>query len=124
MSTVVVIVHVVVCLALILIVLLQTGKGAGIGAAFGGGSSQTFFGSAGPSGFLGKITAVAAIVFMMTSLGLSFFASHRVGGDSVMQNLSVPAQEQPAATQTEQPAAPETPKEQAQPIQTAPGDNK
>ena len=44
------IVHILVCLFLILIVLLQTGKGADIGAAFGGGSSQTLFGSAGPGG--------------------------------------------------------------------------
>ena len=39
--------HVIVCIALIMIVLLQTGKGADMGAAFGGGSSQTLFGSTG-----------------------------------------------------------------------------
>jgi preprotein translocase subunit SecG len=64
-------IHVGVCLALILIVLLQRGKGASMGAAFGG-SSQTMFGSAGASSFLSKITAAAAIVFMLTSLGLAF----------------------------------------------------
>jgi preprotein translocase subunit SecG len=44
-------IHVVVCIALIMIVLLQTGKGADMGAAFGGGSSQTLFGSTGASTF-------------------------------------------------------------------------
>jgi preprotein translocase subunit SecG len=48
MSILVIVVHIIVCIALILIVLLQTGKGADMGAAFGGGSSQTLFGSTAP----------------------------------------------------------------------------
>lgn len=48
------IIHILVCVFLILIVLLQTSKGADIGAAFGGGSSQTLFGSAGPGGFFNQ----------------------------------------------------------------------
>ncbi len=63
MYTVVVIIHTIVCLALILIVLLQTGRGAGLGAAFGGGASQTLFGSSGATPFLAKLTAAAAIIF-------------------------------------------------------------
>ena len=46
------IVRLVVTLGLILIVLLQSGKGADIGAAFGGGSSQTVFGGRGAATFL------------------------------------------------------------------------
>lgn len=91
MTTIVIIIHVIVCLALICIVLLQTGKGAGIGAAFGG-SSQTVFGSTGAAPFLAKLTAGAAIVFMLTSLGLTFLG-HK-GGPSVMrgsQTTSAPA---------------------------------
>ena len=57
-----------------MIVLLQTGKGADMGAAFGGGSSQTLFGSTGASTFLSKATTVAAIVFMLTSLSLAYVA--------------------------------------------------
>ena len=73
MTTLLIILHLVVCLALIFIVLLQHGKGAGIGAAFGG-SSQTVFGSTGAAPFLTKLTAAAAILFMVTSLGLSFMS--------------------------------------------------
>ena len=73
------IIHILVCVLLILIVLLQTGKGADIGAAFGGGSSQTLFGSAGPGGFLTKITTGVAIIFMITSIGLAYSSSHRTG---------------------------------------------
>ncbi len=70
----VLVVHVIVCIALILIILLQTGKGADIGATFGGGSSQTVFGSGGGATFLSKVTIGAAVIFMFTSIVLSYFA--------------------------------------------------
>lgn len=108
MSTVIVLIHVLVSVALILIVLLQTGKGADIGAAFGGGSSQTLFGSTGASSFLSKMTTVAAIVFMLTSLSLAYFSSRRPTS-SVMSDV-VPvaqeAQEVPAEVPAEAPAEP------------------
>jgi preprotein translocase subunit SecG len=92
MSTIVVVVHVLVCFALIFIVLLQHGKGAGIGAAFGG-SSQTVFGSTGAAPFLAKLTAAAAILFMVTSLGLTFLGRQKEA--SVMRGAgSKPAQQQ------------------------------
>jgi len=72
--TLIVVLHVIVCVALILVILLQTGKGSDIGAVFGGGSSQTLFGSTGPTSFLSKLTAGAAVVFMLTSLFLAYFA--------------------------------------------------
>ena len=77
-----------------MIVLLQTGKGADMGAAFGGGGSQTLFGSTGASTVLSKATTGAAIVFMVTSLGLAYISSHR-GGDSMLtedcSSMSEPA---------------------------------
>ncbi len=77
MLTVIAIIHIIICVALILIVLLQTGRGSEIGAAFGAGSSQTLFGSSGSSGFMTKLTTAAVIVFMVTSLLLAYFYSHR-----------------------------------------------
>ncbi len=71
------IVHIVVCIGFILVVLLQTGKGAEIGAVFGGGSSSTIFGSSGAGNFLTKLTTAMAIVFMITSLTLGYFAGQR-----------------------------------------------
>jgi preprotein translocase subunit SecG len=76
MFTIITILHVLVCFALVLIVLLQAGKGAELGAAFGG-ASQTIFGSAGAMGFLSKLTTVAAVIFMITSLLLAFSSSKR-----------------------------------------------
>ncbi len=89
MASVIIVIHIVVCFALILIVLLQTGKGAEMGAAFGG-ASQTIFGSSGPAGFLGKLTAGAAIVFMLTSLSLAYFSSHRTG-KTIFEKTPAPA---------------------------------
>ncbi len=93
MSTLIIIVHIIVAVALILIVLLQTGKGADMGAAFGGGSSQTLFGSTGASTFLSRLTTGAAIVFMLTSLTLAYVSSHR-SSRSVMTEMTPPATEQ------------------------------
>lgn len=86
MFTFLVIIHVLVCLFLIAIVLLQTGKGADIGAVFGG-SSQTLFGSVGPGTFLSKITAVAAVLFMLTSLGLVYLMGSRQT-KSIMKDIN------------------------------------
>jgi preprotein translocase subunit SecG len=109
MSVALSIIHVLVCVLLILIVLLQTGKGSDIGAAFGGGSSQTLFGSAGPAGFLTKITTGIAVIFMVTSILLAYAASHRTG-TSVMKETR-PKSEAPA---------PSTPVEKGVPIVPAP----
>jgi len=77
MVTAIAVIHIVICIGLILIVLLQTGRGSEIGAAFGGGSSQTLFGSSGSSKFMTKLTTIAVVVFMLTSLILAYFYSHR-----------------------------------------------
>lgn len=76
MQVFITVIHVVVSIVLILVVLLQAGKGASMGAAFGG-SSQTIFGSSGPGTFLGKMTTAVALIFMITSLSLSYLAVHK-----------------------------------------------
>lgn len=63
--------HIIVCLGLIAIVLLQAGKGAGLANIFGGGSSGLFTPSAG--GPIAKVTAVLAVLFLITSLYLSLY---------------------------------------------------
>lgn len=77
MLTAIGIIHVLVSVALILIVLLQTGRGSEIGAAFGSGSSQTLFGSSGSTGFMTKLTTAGVVIFMITSLLLAYFYSHK-----------------------------------------------
>ncbi len=133
MSVLLIIVHVVVCIALIMIVLLQTGKGADMGAAFGGGSSQTLFGSSGASTFLSKATTVAAVVFMITSLTLAYLSSN-TSGKSIMTHVQsppapvsapVPAASQPAATgEKAQPSAAPAAAAPATPSPAAPVEKK
>jgi preprotein translocase subunit SecG len=114
MSTFLIIIHVIVSIALIMIVLLQTGKGADMGAAFGGGSSQTLFGSTGASTFLGKATTVVAVIFMLTSLALAYRSGVRTG-DSIMMDKKAPIEQQAV------PAMPTAPDQSAQPAaETAP----
>jgi preprotein translocase subunit SecG len=118
---IVVTLHVIVSIALILIILLQTGKGADIGAVFGGGGSNTLFGSSGPTSFLSKMTAGAAIIFMFTSLFLAYSVGNRPSSSIMKGNLPVrqmPAQgmpspagmpQVPAGLPAQGPAAPAAP---------------
>ena len=70
------IIHILACTFLVLVVLLQTGKGADMGAVFGG-SSSTVFGSSGAGNFLTKLTTATAVIFMLTSLSLTYLSAHR-----------------------------------------------
>ena len=116
MSIFLIIMHVIVCIALILIVLLQTGKGADMGAAFGGGASQTLFGSTGASTFLSKLTTIAAIVFMITSLGLAYMSSH-IKEDSIIMDKKAPMEQQAIPSAPEKSSHPEP--ETSQPVKPA-----
>lgn len=78
-------IHIVVCLFLIGVVLLQTGKSADLAGAFGGQGSQTAFGPRGASNLLTKLTTYSAIVFMLTSIGLTILLSRTSGDHSVLQ---------------------------------------
>jgi preprotein translocase subunit SecG len=100
------IVHIAVCLFLIIVVLLQSGKSGDIAAAFGGMGSQTAFGPRGAATILSKATTWSAIIFMVTSITLSVFASRRAGTNSVLQGVkAAPAKSQPVKPAT----APTTP---------------
>jgi preprotein translocase subunit SecG len=109
------ILHVTVCIVLILVVLLQAGKGASMGAVFGG-SSQTIFGSSGPGTFLGKMTTVVAVIFMLTSFSLSYTASRK--SSSLMEGTSRPTAQKTAPV--ENPAVPPAPAAPAAPSTQAP----
>ena len=86
MYSTLIVVHVITCVFLVLTVLLQQGKGAAIGAVFG--SSDTIFGSAGPASLLHKLTTGLAVLFMVSSLVLTYLSAHRVE-DSIMQDVEV-----------------------------------
>ena len=108
MYTATVILHLIVCFLMIAAILLQAGKGAEIGAAFGG-SSQTVFGSRGPGTFLSKVTVGAAIIFMLTSLGLALLSRQ----ENVASVIDVPAASGEATSST--PESTEAPPESTSP---------
>ena len=87
-----------------------------MGAAFGGGASQTLFGSTGSSTFLGKLTTVAAVIFMITSLSLAYLSGHRTSS-SIMIDKKPPI-EQPAVPTTPE-KIPQTSPEATQPAKPA-----
>ena len=99
------VVHILSCFFLIVVVLLQTGKGADMGAVFGGGS-QTLFGSGGAGNFLTRLTTATAIIFMLTSLILTYGQTPS-SRSRLLQRLPPPSSE---------PAVPEAP-----PLPGAPG---
>ena len=109
------IIHVLVSVGLILVVLLQTGKGAEVGAVFGG-SSSTIFGSSGAGNFLTRLTTGMAIVFMMTSLTLGYFAGKKPTSTIFDDRAPVTEQKAPAP----QPSAPTQTEPGAKSEQTQP----
>ena len=106
MHGVLLILHVLLGLALIGVILVQTGKGADIGAAFGGGSSQTVFGGRGPTTFLHRLTTAIAALFMATSLFLTIYAVRQEPASVIPE---APAETAPTQTETA-PAPAEAPK--------------
>ena len=112
MIVLITIIHIVVCLFIIIVVLLQSGKAGDIAAAFGGMGSQTAFGPRGAASLLERATTWSAIIFMVTSITLSIYASRRsTSSGSVLHDYkSTPVQKAPAPQMPPAPQqAPSTP---------------
>jgi preprotein translocase subunit SecG len=110
-------VHVLVALFVVLLVLMQKSSEQGVGAAFGGGMTETVFG-AGTTTALVRMTIWCACLLLATTLILAVLHSHRTktGGSLMRRTLATmpatptsPASEQPAFPFASQPPAPATP---------------
>ena len=82
-------IHVIAAASILVLVLLQHGKGADMGAAFGTGSAGSVFGAAGSANFLSRATGIAATIFFVTSIALTYVGSHRSSSTTggVMQGV-------------------------------------
>lgn len=82
-----VILHVIVSLFIVGVVLLQQGKSADLAGAFGGQGSQTAFGPRGAANLLTKLTTYSAIIFMLSSIGLTILLSRSSSDHSVLSGV-------------------------------------
>lgn len=92
-----IVVYLIVALMLIGMVLIQQGKGADMGASFGGGGSNTVFGSTGSGNFMTRTTAILATLFFVISLVLGNQTADK-DSSTGFENLEVPVVGQPADT--------------------------
>lgn len=124
MEVLILVVHVIAALGIIGLVLLQHGKGADMGAAFGSGSSGSVFGSAGSANFMSRTTAVLAVIFFISSIGLTVVASKKTVDKGLMTG-DVPTQTgDPAQSQSlpaQIPASPLTAPAPVVPVPLVPG---
>ncbi|AEI35508.1 preprotein translocase subunit SecG [Francisella salina] len=65
-------IDIIAAIAIVALVLLQQGKGANMGVSFGGGASNTVFGSKGAASFLFKMTVFFTAVFFVCCLTLGY----------------------------------------------------
>jgi preprotein translocase subunit SecG len=105
MELIILVLHVLAAAGIVGLVLLQHGKGADVGAAFGGGVSGSLFGASGSANFLSRATAVLALVFFLTSLGLTYFSSRKSDTRGVMADHPATTQTVPGQTPPAQPGA-------------------
>lgn len=91
MYQILIVFQVLVGLGVIGLVLMQQGKGADAGAAFGSGASGTVFGAQGSASFLSRATAILALLFFSTSLGLAILVGNR---DEEKDLMDIPGVEQ------------------------------
>lgn len=109
MLTFLAIVHVLIAIVLVIFVLLQDSKGGAMGV-FGGGSSNTFFGSTGATNFLVTATRWLALAFAISCLTLTYLSTRR--NTSVLDNAVIPATAPTAPNPAATPVAPTAPAEE------------
>ena len=109
MEQLILVVHLVVALTIIGLILLQRGKGADVGASFGGGASQTVFGSSGGGNVLTSATGWLSAIFFVTSFGLAMIADQRFSGSDDL-GFEVPLESSaPAVLESDIPVLEEEP---------------
>ena len=74
MQTVLLVIHLIVALALIGAVLLQRSEGGALGIGSGGGGGGNLFSARGVGNALTRTTAILALCFFITSIGLTLIA--------------------------------------------------
>ena len=71
LTGIIIAIHVVVCIVLVLLILLHSGRGGGLSDMFGGAVGNAAAGSTVVDRNLDRITVVAALVFLFTTITFS-----------------------------------------------------
>ena len=95
LQEVLIVAYLIVALGLIGLVLIQQGKGADMGASFGGGGSNTVFGSSGSGNFLTRTTAILATLFFVICLLLGNLTAGTEKAVDEFENIEVPVSTAP-----------------------------
>jgi preprotein translocase subunit SecG len=99
METVLLVIHLIVAACLIVLILLQRSEGGALGiGGGGGGGGGNIFSARGVGNAMTRTTAILAVAFFATSIGLTVLATHRNKGTSVFSDT-------PAQTDGSKPAA-------------------
>jgi len=85
-----ILVEILCCLLLIGVILLQQAKSQGMGVAFGGGMSETLFGSR-AGNILTKTTIVLAVIFLANTTLLGIMYTTKREETSLMERATAPA---------------------------------
>jgi preprotein translocase subunit SecG len=90
METVLLVIHLIVAACLIVLILLQRSEGGALGIGGSGGGGGNIFSARGVGNTLTRTTAILAVAFFATSIGLTVLATHKTKGTSVF--TETPAQ--------------------------------
>ena len=89
MGTILIVIHVMVAVAMIGVILLQRseGGGLGIGGSGGGGGMGGLMSGRGTHNLLTRSTAILAVCFMLTSIGLALLSINSGERRSIIDEL-------------------------------------
>src|SRR5438477_9741120 len=109
MQTVLIVIQLIVSVALIGVVLLQRSEGGALGMGGGGSGLGGLFSPRGAADTLTRTTAILAILFFLTSLGLTVLSLHGRPQSFLETNPGAPVQTLPLQQSPAKPAAPAVP---------------
>lgn len=87
-ATILMIVNVFAAIAIIVLALMQQSK-SDMGSAFGGGGSQSMFGSRGSANFLSRLTSIMCAAFFISAIALAYVYKTARDEASVIESSSV-----------------------------------
>jgi preprotein translocase subunit SecG len=109
MQLVLVVIQLVVSVSLVIVVLLQRSEGGALGMGGGGSGLGGLFSPRGAADTLTRTTAILAVLFFATSLGLTLLALHGKPESFLDSNPNAPVQSLPAQRTPLNPHLPQAP---------------